>query len=181
MTLRERYAQPWRHFHTWDHVQRLMRAAEWFYAPYVVPQSVRDAILYHDAVYIPGATDNEEKSAELYDAEEPKAIIWWRKTIQDYILATKFHRTINTTSHKAVFLSCDLVSLAAPWPQFCLDSQNVCKEYAYAYDAEKVRAGRKAFYESMLARATIYPHPYFQRTHERRARLNMEQALRGQL
>jgi predicted metal-dependent HD superfamily phosphohydrolase len=187
MTLQERYAQPWRHFHTWDHIARVRRATEWYYRKLnmKLPVGVESAILWHDAVYLPGATDNEEKTAQLYRDTKPTA--WqFRDAYTDWvcstILATKEHKASSSLGRGLynaanVVLSCDLVSLAAPWNQFCIDAENVCKEYRYAYDAQVVREGRLHFYEEMLKRTTLYPHPFFERTHGPRARRNLQSAL----
>lgn len=185
MTLKERYAQPWRHFHTWEHVERVHRAAAWYYARLPVPIAVSAAIRYHDAVYISGATDNEEKSAQLYVDERPMYVRTDMVTqyVKDTILATKLHlrhftpHTLNLHNGRNVMLSCDLVSLAAPWDVFKQDARNVCKEYLYAYEESKVRAGRIDFYEKMLQREYIYPHPHFERTHGPHARVNLYRAL----
>ena len=197
MTLQERYAQPWRHFHTWNHVERVLRAAQWHYArnnwgeykykPLPVPSAVKTAILWHDAVYLPGAADNEEKSAAAYMANEPTYIKRqngdaFAKWVEGTILATKTHckRYMGAWGEwcsRNVMLSCDLVSLAAPWDVFCADAENVKREYRYAYDSKLVDEGRLHFYEDMLKRPFIYPHPDFERSHGPRARANMERAL----
>ena len=187
MTLRECYAQPWRHFHTWDHIERVQRAAQWYYQRLQgtgTPPAVTRAIFWHDAVYLPGAADNEEKSVELYKSEEAikmsrHAEVWVAQTIR----ATKEHIRGFMGMHgmycpRNVMLSCDLVSLAAPWDVFCTDEENILKEYRYAYEDAKCKQGRLAFLEGMLAHPYIYPHPDFELSHGPRARANLQRAVR---
>jgi predicted metal-dependent HD superfamily phosphohydrolase len=187
VNLRDRYAQPWRHFHTWEHVERVLKAAEWYYTTITMgrtpPSGVYSAILWHDAVYLPGATDNERKSADLYrdqhkGYQDCRMTLWVQKAIQ----ATATHEPVIEGLHGVhgpinVMLSCDLVSLAAPWHVFKQDARNICKEYLTAYDEKVVREGRVHFYEQMAKRKTIYPHPYFEMTHGKRARVNLYRAL----
>ena len=63
--LRNRHAEPQRHYHTWDHIEALLR---WFEARrnhLHDPLSVELAILFHDAAYDPTRSDNEAESARL--------------------------------------------------------------------------------------------------------------------
>src|SRR5262245_25290518 len=63
------YATPGRAYHTIAHVREVLRRCEDVAAlggpGWQHPDEVLLAALFHDAVYVPGAKDNEARSAEL--------------------------------------------------------------------------------------------------------------------
>lgn len=83
--LEKKYSEPHRYWHTWSHVHS------------VVEQVIRTskdhcvivAAIFHDAVYVPGASDNELNSYLYYrdvlhvEEESPEA-----ETVKSYIMAT---------------------------------------------------------------------------------------------
>ncbi|MDQ3709265.1 MAG: hypothetical protein M3387_08210, partial [Actinomycetota bacterium] len=69
--LRRRHDEPQRRYHTIDHVRSVLTSSRWLHES---GEAVEDsgalmaAAWFHDAVYQPGATDNEARSASLADA-----------------------------------------------------------------------------------------------------------------
>ena len=59
---RAAHETPCRHYHTWDHA--LACVEEMRSIPCEVPRTVLLALAFHDAVYVPGRSDNESQSAD---------------------------------------------------------------------------------------------------------------------
>src|SRR6476646_7249645 len=57
------YQSPVRHYHNWDHVVACMEQLRT--VPCERPRVVVLALLFHDAIYVTGRSDNEARSAEL--------------------------------------------------------------------------------------------------------------------
>src|SRR6185436_9856337 len=60
-----RYADPGRHYHDLTHLDEVLRHVDELAEFSRTPDVVRLAAWFHDAVYDPRASDNEEKSARL--------------------------------------------------------------------------------------------------------------------
>ena len=65
--LQQAYAEPPRAYHNWQHVLELLRHYSYVEAEcgWHKPRAVLLAMLYHDAIYVPGRKDNEAHSAQL--------------------------------------------------------------------------------------------------------------------
>src|SRR5687767_6168892 len=65
--LHSAYRTPSRAYHSWDHVEEVLRGYEEVAAGpgWDHPAEVRLACLFHDAVHVAGNDDNEERSAQL--------------------------------------------------------------------------------------------------------------------
>ena len=69
--LSRRMEEPWRHYHTLEHLNSLWDCHSRHQSAVGYPEQrfstlISLAIAYHDAVYVGGATDNETKSAALW-------------------------------------------------------------------------------------------------------------------
>ncbi|MEQ8557198.1 MAG: hypothetical protein RIB03_02685 [Henriciella sp.] len=60
--LKARYGEPQRHYHTWDHITALKRHYHGMAESWHRPEPVLWALYWHDAIYDPTRTDNEELS-----------------------------------------------------------------------------------------------------------------------
>lgn len=97
------------------------------------------AILYHDAVYVPGRRDNEERSAAMACNAYPQ----YAAFLQTAIMATALHQ--RTGDHLIdLFLDADMSILGMPWGQYDAYRKGVRREYAM-FDDEQFREGRKQF------------------------------------
>lgn len=141
------------------------------------------AALFHDAVYVPGAKDNEAKSAalarEVVARLDPRALdVAW---IEATILATARHGALregDVDADAAIVLDCDMAILAAPAGRFAEYEAQIAAEYAFV-PPEAYAAGRRAFLERVLAGPAIYLSPWGRDAFERAARDNLARALRG--
>lgn len=64
--LRARYGAKGRHYHDWSHIEALFAQADG--VKWHDREAVHLALLYHDVIYRPGRSDNEEESARLMEA-----------------------------------------------------------------------------------------------------------------
>src|SRR5262245_26653393 len=90
--LRRRYGEPHRAYHDWSHIAAMLGLADAVHHLIREPRAFHLAILFHDAVYDPRASDNERRSAELMRAhlggsEDPKTL----DRAQALIVATEKH------------------------------------------------------------------------------------------
>lgn len=178
--LAARYAEPPRAYHHLGHVVEVLGWFDWAAAraPWQRPAEVVAAVLFHDAVYVPGAKDNEARSAELarqalaahrelagLDAERVAALIE----------ATARHGKLSpgdVDDEAARFLDCDLAIVAAPPARYQRYCAEIAEEYA-ALPAEAYRAGRAAFVRGLLARPRLFLSELFHAALDEPARANL--------
>ena len=174
------YASPGRAYHTLDHVREVLREFDrvdndlgW-----EKPREIYLAILFHDAIYVPGAHDNEAKSAELA-----------RATISDVDVAYVVKLIEDTARHgrltpsdvdrdEALFLDCDMAILGADPERFDAYDRQIALEYA-AIPPGAYAAGRRAFLQGLLAKPRIFLSEHMHDRLDACARANLARALLG--
>lgn len=180
--LARRYGEAQRAYHVLAHVAQvlddvdaLLEAGE----PADDPVAVRLAAWYHDAVYDPGAADNERASAEL--AGQRLAALGVdrdrRARVGALILATREHRPEGPDQR--VLVDADLAVLAGDPPAYAAYVAALRAEYA-AVSEPAWRAGRGAFLEGMLARPALYSTATLHARGEAPARRNLARELAEQ-
>ena len=88
--LYQHYEQPYRTYHNLGHIDTMWRYIE-KHAPKEDWQKYVDAVLWHDLVYVPGATDNEIRSADAfmaYACKHPDKLHASREDTVHLIMAT---------------------------------------------------------------------------------------------
>jgi len=143
------------------------------------PRVVFLALLFHDAVYIAGRTDNEARSAAL--AREVLGAVTSLTpaeltAIEQLILATKDHHArIGVASvDEAALLDIDLSILAAPREEYMRYARQIRDEWVPAAVSEaEFRIGRVAFLRRMLAAPHVFLTTNGQRRWDEAARANM--------
>lgn len=172
------YAQPHRRYHDVGHLDELIELAR-KHTP-DLDDAEQLALLFHDAVYVPGANrgENERLSALLM-----------RSTVAHLDLGAvdldKAQRIIDATSHAtappleaARVCDLDLCRLAAPWPAFQEHALGIRHEYLPLHaDEEAFWTARRAFYRGMLDKPRIFATDYFRDNFEGLARENLTRAL----
>jgi predicted metal-dependent HD superfamily phosphohydrolase len=176
------YATPGRAYHGIDHIEEV--AGEFLGVTDTVswnrPNEVYLAVLFHDAIYVPGARDNETRSAELakkaiaehladqhLDAERVVALI--ERTAQ-HGNAGEVDRDM------ALFLDCDMAILGAPPARFDAYDAAIAVEYS-AIPRDAYAAGRRAFLSRLLASPRIFLSDRFHEKLDAAARANLRRAL----
>jgi predicted metal-dependent HD superfamily phosphohydrolase len=180
------HRQPHRAYHDERHVHELLAlAAE--HTP-DLSETERLAILFHDAVYVPGAPKgmNETMSAILMRATIASLVRTGEMAPLPGGMVDEAAAIIEATTHidppspmAARVCDLDLWRLGAPWEDFQRHSADIDREYRHLYPpGDACKLARKDFYRSMLTRAHIFHTPYFRERFEPIARDNFQRALR---
>ncbi|HJQ60410.1 MAG TPA: hypothetical protein VJ890_26125 [Vineibacter sp.] len=178
------HRQPHRTYHDQRHVLELLDLAR-VHAPDLTPAE-RLAILFHDAVYVPGAPkgQNEALSALLMRASlfalardgtiaavEPSSV-----DDADAIIAATAHAE-PPPPPAARMCDLDLWRLAAPWDDFVRHGEDIRREYRFLHTSDAAFwTARRAFYRGMLEKPAIFATPYFHDRFEAQARANLQRA-----
>jgi predicted metal-dependent HD superfamily phosphohydrolase len=176
--LRAAYAEPQRAYHDARHISACLRLLD---DPAVAALAthraeVEAALWFHDAIYDPRATDNEEQSAQLVEialegAQVVKEVI---ARIADHVRATK-HHTADSADGQLV-LDIDLSILGQPPEVYERFEVEIRREYAWV-DAAAYAAGRAAVLLRFDEREHIYRTPLFRERFEEAARKNIAAAI----
>lgn len=174
------YAAPPRAYHHLGHVLEVLRWFDWAQArsPWPRPGEVAAAVLFHDAVYVAGARDNELRSAEqarraIERHDELRGVDAAR--VIELIELTARHGKLapgDVDEEAARFLDCDLAILAAPRDRYRRYGDEIAEEYR-AIPVEAYRAGRRAFVQGLLARPQLFLSADFAAEVEAAARDNL--------
>lgn len=168
------YREPHRAYHTLAHVEEVLR---WFDrvaedVGWRDPDDIYAAIVFHDAIYVPGAKDNEARSAAW------AARAGFDERVQILIELTARHGALqpdDVDPEAALFLDCDMAILAAEPAAFDAYDHQIAIEYQHV-PADAFRAGRKAFLAGVLAKPRIFLSDYFHEQLDARARENLRRA-----
>ncbi|MFP7721697.1 HD domain-containing protein [Lysobacter sp. A3-1-A15] len=184
------YATPPRAYHNAGHVNQLLRhfhevqeGPGWH-----APAPVWLALLYHDAVYGPGRSDNEARSAVL--AREH--IARWLPTtdidadrVAGLVELTARHGRIEpgelgedaAAQDARHFLDCDMAVLGAPPDEFAAYDRGIAAEYRGHVPAWLYRLNRKRFLKTLLQQPRLYLSDFFHQRLDAQARINLRRAV----
>jgi predicted metal-dependent HD superfamily phosphohydrolase len=138
------------------------------------------ALLFHDAVYLAGAKDNEAQSAELA-RNALSAIACDRERVAALIMLTARHGRIDREEldeDARLFCDCDMAILGAAPERYDAYEAAIAREYALI-PPPLFRAGRNAFLSALLASPRIFLSDFFCDRLDARARDNLRRAVRG--
>lgn len=180
--LRRRYAEPQRAYHGWTHIKALLTLFVEVRDQLHDPQAVLYAILYHDAVYDPTRSDNEERSADLLRDLRPGLL--------DEAVKARAVRLVESTrqhalpegldgdeaADMAVFLDMDLSILASEPERFDAYERAIRTEYSHVPD-ELFRRGRACILSDFLQREQLFLSDWGRRRFETPARTNLRRSL----
>jgi predicted metal-dependent HD superfamily phosphohydrolase len=184
------YATPPRAYHNFDHVREVLRHhADVAAGPgWAQPEETFLAVLYHDAIYEAGRSDNETRSAEAAVA----AIARWlpeagieAARVAELIELTARHGQFapddlgegdraDDTRH---FLDCDMAILGAAPEVFDAYDRGIAAEYRGRVPAWMFRLNRRRFLKTLLAKPRIYLSDFFHVRYDAQARANLRRAV----
>lgn len=176
---RAAHAAPPRAYHGWPHVERVLAIAGEL--AWERPREIALAILFHDAVYVAGAADNEARSAALardaiarwgVDADADRVAALIELTARHGALAPD-----DVDAEAARFLDCDTAVLGAEAGEFDAYDAGIAAEWASVVAPDAYRAGRRAFLERLLARPRIFLSEELHSRLDARARENLGRAI----
>jgi predicted metal-dependent HD superfamily phosphohydrolase len=171
------YAEPHRRYHTLGHIAALLQLLEEHGGAVTDRDTLRLAILFHDAVYDPARSDNEAASAALA-AQQLTGLglpLPLTTDVGRLILATRHGpdaEPAQADADLALLVDLDLAILAAAWPDYLAYAQAIRHEYAVYPDAI-YRPGRRRVLEGFLARPRLYHTERLRAQWEAPARANL--------
>lgn len=164
-----RYREPHRSYHTLQHIgEGIAHLANVRNAP----RAVGIAWWFHDAIYDPKRSDNEERSAAWAGAVLGKTALG--AEVEKLVLATK-HTTMASGPTSRLIVDVDLSILAVPEPRYSEYEAQIRKEFAFVDDVS-YRTERMKVLRSFYDRAYIFATPDFHKL-ESRARRNLERTI----
>jgi predicted metal-dependent HD superfamily phosphohydrolase len=177
----EHYEAPTRFYHNLEHIDEMLKVVGRLRDVTADPLAVTLAIWFHDALYTPGAADNESRSADYATT----ALAAWHAPanlsaqVARLILATQ-HRTdfVPLDGDTAVVLDADLAILGTTEARYDRYAAAIRQEYAAVPD-EAYRAGRATVLQGFLARERLYWSERVFAEGESRARANLARELAG--
>lgn len=172
------YNEPQRVYHNLQHIGHCLTAFDKVRHLPESADSLELAIWFHDAVYQPGASNNELMSAKLYCARaegmhKPDMI----ERVNRLIMAT-LHSSVDIDDLDSKFMvDIDLFSFALPWDKFLSDSENLRRESGIVSDQEYYQK-QFQFQQGLLQKEHFFLTDYFIEHGEENARSNLQQFFR---
>ncbi|GLH75828.1 hypothetical protein SSBR45G_07360 [Bradyrhizobium sp. SSBR45G] len=169
------YTAAGRHYHNLGHIEDCLARLD-----RVAGLSARDreiltlAIWWHDVVYDPRRSDNEEQSAVLAERHVAPDM---REEVGRLIRLTRTHDVAPGDRRGALLVSIDLAVLGADEVTYDAYAHAIRREYADVPD-EAYRAGRAAVLERFASRPVIYPDQDLAAALDQQARANLARELR---
>lgn len=172
--LLEAYSDPSRTYHNLEHLEACL---DWLQKSGGLTAETAVALFYHDCVYDPRRSDNEERSADSMTRDLRAAAVPESKilTIRRLILATR-HRELPTLQDEQLVVDVDLSILGAGPVDYQRYVDAIRQEYGWVDDASFAE-GRSAFLNKLLARAHIFSTGHFRLTLESQAQINIRSEL----
>ncbi len=171
------YSQKSRHYHNLQHIDALINHLEPVAAKLDDWELIQFSVFYHDIIYKPTKSNNEEKSAELAVKRLTQLGVSTSRIekCKQQIIATKEHKS-NQSGDTAYLLDADLSILGAPVEQYLEYTKKIRKEYGI-YPDLIYKPGRKKVVQHFLNMASIFKTKYFQDQFEKQAKKNLQQEL----
>ncbi|WP_027522399.1 phosphohydrolase [Bradyrhizobium sp. Ec3.3] len=168
------YAAPGRHYHNLAHIEDCLAALAQVEGLSVREREVlSEAIWWHDVVYDPTRSDNEELSAQLAERHVGADISY---EVGRLIRLTKTHEVKADDRLGAILISIDLSILGAEPARYDAYAADIRQEFIHVSDAD-YRAGRARVLRQFAVRPVIYPDAGFAAIYDRRARDNLAREL----
>ena len=167
------YSEPQRVYHTLKHIEHCLAHLDNISNYLQNPDAVELAIWYHDAIYKPGARNNEQLSADLFmETTRGRFDDSLRNTVYQHIMATLHDDSEFENSDTKFMVDIDLSSFGLPWPEFSQDSDNLRLEMRGLSD-EDFHRRQSRFQQSLMERARLFKSDYFYENYEQQARQNL--------
>ena len=171
------YSDSNRHYHTLLHLANLLSEMHEVKSQIQDWQTLLFTLFYHDIIYNPTRSDNEEKSAELA-AERMQQIGVPNDRIRvckEQILLTRSH-TSSVDGDANYFIDADLSILGQPWEEYSRYYKGIRKEFSIYPDAV-YNGGRKKVLLHFLGMDRIFKTDYFFKKFEITAMHNLRREM----
>ncbi|MEW2292130.1 hypothetical protein ABZ719_05385 [Streptomyces sp. NPDC006743] len=173
-----RWREPQRHYHTLTHLTAVLDHVDVLEEYADDPDTVRLAAWFHDAVYLPERSENEERSARLAERALAESGVPAHRTaeVARLVRLTVSHDPAGDDSDGQVLCDADLAILAAPPSAYAAYTAAVRAEYHFV-PGDAFREGRAEILRRLLGRPLLFRTPYGQRHWEATARYNLTSEL----
>jgi predicted metal-dependent HD superfamily phosphohydrolase len=171
------YAEPARAYHTAEHIHDCLAQLDMSRETARRPDEVEAAIWFHDAVYAPGASDNEDRSARLAQTALLACAVPLEvsRRVAELVLATR-HLTLPREPDGQLLCDIDLSILGRDPEVFDEFERRIRQEYAWVPEP-MYRTSRSEVLAGFLRRRSIYQTEFFRARYEQLARSNLNRAL----
>jgi predicted metal-dependent HD superfamily phosphohydrolase len=172
-----RYSETHRAYHTLRHLDECFSHLSKVRPQCNHPAEIELAIWFHDAIYDPRSSRNEELSAQWAEHVVIAAGISTEVAhrVRDLVMATK-HNATSTSFDACVLVDVDLSILGSDIERFDEYEDQVRREYSWVPEPA-FRSSRASILKEFLLRSSIYSTEYFRKGLEARARKNIERSL----
>ncbi|MEU6678078.1 hypothetical protein [Streptomyces sp. NPDC046925] len=169
-----RWAEPQRRYHTTAHLTAVLDHIDVLEEHAEDADLVRLAAWFHDAVYAPDRSENEERSARLAERALAEAGLSEEQVdeVARLVRLTVTHDPAEGDHNGEVLCDADLAILAAAPDAYAAYASAVREEYAFVPD-EDFRTGRAAVLRQLLALPRLFRTPYGTARWEGPARANL--------
>ncbi|MFF9350883.1 hypothetical protein [Streptomyces sp. NPDC014734] len=169
-----RWAEPQRHYHTTAHLIAVLDHVDTLAGYATDVDAVRLAAWFHDAVYRPDRSENEERSAALAERALPEAGVPAEVTaeVARLVRLTVTHDPAEGDADGEVLCDADLAILAAPPREYAAYAAQVREEYGFVPD-DAFREGRATVLRQLLDLPGLFRTPLGAERWEPRARQNL--------
>jgi predicted metal-dependent HD superfamily phosphohydrolase len=171
------YAEPARAYHTAEHIRDCLAQLDRSRDISKRPDEVEAATWFHDAVYVPGGSDNEDRSARLAQTALLACAVPLEisRRIAELVLATR-HITVPRDPDAKLLCDIDLSILGREPEIFDEFERRIRREYHWVPDPA-YRVARSEVLSGFLRRRPIYQTEYFRSLYETPARANLERII----
>ncbi|MFO1372511.1 MAG: hypothetical protein U1F42_08985 [Candidatus Competibacteraceae bacterium] len=170
------YGEPSRRYHTLAHIRHCLDEFDQASTFMDNADAVEMALWFHDAIYIPGATDNERCSAELFRQRAGEdAAPAFCQLVHELIMATT-HRVLPQHKDEQFIVDIDLSSFGLGWEDFLRDSRLIREELGNLTDADFYPAQLR-FLLTLRGRPHFFFTDFFRERYERIARDNIRRII----
>lgn len=171
------YAEPSRAYHNAEHVRDCLSQLDLSRELARKPDEVEAALWFHDVVYVPGAADNEDRSARLAEGAltAAEAPVESSRRIAKLVLATQ-HLAAPRDPDAQLICDIDLSILGREPAVFDRFERAIRQEYVHIAEPE-YRHQRAAVLAGFLRRESLYQTEYFRDRFEQQARINLNRLM----
>jgi predicted metal-dependent HD superfamily phosphohydrolase len=180
--IEKNYSEKHRHYHNLNHIAMCL---EYFDRYCLANQNFRNkdivetALWFHDIVYNPTSSTNEEDSAELFYklATIDRINENFIKEVKPIILYTKNHEATENIDRQ-IALDCDLSIFASEIDILKQYDINIRNEYSFV-EKYIYQQKRKQILMKFLEKDRIYNTNYFRQNYEHQARENLKYLIKN--
>ncbi|WP_441250778.1 HD domain-containing protein [Kitasatospora sp. McL0602] len=158
--LLKRWAEPQRRYHTTDHLRAMLDHVDALAGHAEDADAVRLAVWFHDAVYRPDRSENEERSAQLALRALPEAGLPEPLTeeVVRLVRLTVTHHPEAGDHNGELLCDADLAVLGGSPEEYAAYAAAVRAEYAFVPE-DAFREGRAAVLRQLLDLPALYRSP----------------------